>query len=160
MPFLFTSLLSMKTLKIKAPAKLNVRLKVTGRRPDGYHELVSIMIPIDLFDLLEPFGSPALDGSFVFVQTDIGLHHGFPSGYEKIDYWQFKNCIVTSQGRNVRCCIKNPGPEGPGLVHSRETVPYRVSYGHNLDFVLVLVFVLEAFEPLSNPRTRTTTSTI
>jgi 4-diphosphocytidyl-2-C-methyl-D-erythritol kinase len=42
-----------KTIKIKAPAKLNIRLKVTGRRDDGYHELVSIMIPIDLFDRLE-----------------------------------------------------------------------------------------------------------
>lgn len=43
----------MNTLQIRAPAKLNLRLKVTGRRPDGYHELVSIMIPVDLFDLLE-----------------------------------------------------------------------------------------------------------
>ncbi|MDB9823094.1 4-(cytidine 5'-diphospho)-2-C-methyl-D-erythritol kinase [Deltaproteobacteria bacterium] len=38
---------------IKAPAKVNIRLKVTGRRPDGYHELVSIMVPVDLFDILE-----------------------------------------------------------------------------------------------------------
>ena len=38
---------------IKAPAKLNIRLKITGRRPDGYHELVSIMVPVDLFDILE-----------------------------------------------------------------------------------------------------------
>lgn len=36
-----------------APAKLNVRLKVTGRRPDGYHELVSIMVPVGLYDQLE-----------------------------------------------------------------------------------------------------------
>jgi 4-diphosphocytidyl-2C-methyl-D-erythritol kinase len=36
----------------KAPAKLNFRLKVAGRRPDGYHDLVSIMVPIDVFDLL------------------------------------------------------------------------------------------------------------
>jgi 4-diphosphocytidyl-2-C-methyl-D-erythritol kinase len=42
-----------KTYRTKAPAKLNIRLKVTGRRADGYHELVSIMVPIDLFDLLE-----------------------------------------------------------------------------------------------------------
>jgi 4-diphosphocytidyl-2-C-methyl-D-erythritol kinase len=28
-------------------------LKITGRRPDGYHELVSIMVPVDLFDRLE-----------------------------------------------------------------------------------------------------------
>jgi 4-diphosphocytidyl-2-C-methyl-D-erythritol kinase len=38
---------------IEAPAKLNIRLKVTGRRPDGYHDLVSIMVPVDLFDHLE-----------------------------------------------------------------------------------------------------------
>ncbi len=38
---------------IKAPAKINVRLKVTGRRPDGYHELVSIMVPVDIFDTID-----------------------------------------------------------------------------------------------------------
>jgi 4-diphosphocytidyl-2-C-methyl-D-erythritol kinase len=37
---------------VLAPAKLNIRLKITGRRPDGYHELVSIMVPVDLFDLI------------------------------------------------------------------------------------------------------------
>ena len=39
--------------RIKTPAKVNVRLKVTGRRSDGYHELVSIMVPVGLFDHLE-----------------------------------------------------------------------------------------------------------
>jgi 4-diphosphocytidyl-2-C-methyl-D-erythritol kinase len=41
------------TYSIKAPAKVNIRLKVTGIRPDGYHELVSIIVPIGLFDILE-----------------------------------------------------------------------------------------------------------
>lgn len=36
-----------------APAKLNLRLKVIGRRPDGYHELVSVMVPVGLFDELD-----------------------------------------------------------------------------------------------------------
>ncbi|UCF86212.1 MAG: 4-(cytidine 5'-diphospho)-2-C-methyl-D-erythritol kinase, partial [Desulfobacteraceae bacterium] len=36
-----------------APAKLNTLLKVIGRRADGYHELVSIMVPVGLFDHLE-----------------------------------------------------------------------------------------------------------
>jgi len=38
---------------IQAPAKLNIRLKITGRRQDGYHQLVSIMVPIGLMDHLE-----------------------------------------------------------------------------------------------------------
>jgi 4-diphosphocytidyl-2-C-methyl-D-erythritol kinase len=39
--------------EILAPAKLNIRLKIIGRRPDGYHELVSMMVPVGLFDRLE-----------------------------------------------------------------------------------------------------------
>ena len=35
-----------------APAKLNLTLAVLGIRPDGYHELHSIMVPLDLADRL------------------------------------------------------------------------------------------------------------
>ncbi|RPJ22519.1 MAG: 4-(cytidine 5'-diphospho)-2-C-methyl-D-erythritol kinase, partial [Desulfobacteraceae bacterium] len=42
-----------RTYTAKAPAKLNLRLKVIGRRPDGYHELVSLMVPVDICDVLE-----------------------------------------------------------------------------------------------------------
>ena len=45
--------MTVRTLTAKAPAKLNLRLKVTGRRPDGYHELVSVMVPVDICDVLE-----------------------------------------------------------------------------------------------------------
>jgi 4-diphosphocytidyl-2-C-methyl-D-erythritol kinase len=47
-------------LTIKTPAKLNIRLKITGRRPDGYHELASIMVPVTLFDELRI--GPAAEG--------------------------------------------------------------------------------------------------
>jgi len=35
------------------PAKVNLYLKVLGRRPDGYHELVTVMQPLTLADELE-----------------------------------------------------------------------------------------------------------
>jgi len=35
-----------------APAKLNLTLAVLGVRPDGYHELHSVMVPLDLADRL------------------------------------------------------------------------------------------------------------
>jgi len=40
-------------LEVFTPAKLNLYLKVLRRRPDGYHDLVSLMAPIDLYDRLE-----------------------------------------------------------------------------------------------------------
>lgn len=35
---------------LKAPAKVNWYLRILGRRPDGYHDLESLMIPVDLCD--------------------------------------------------------------------------------------------------------------
>ncbi len=40
----------MNTLTIPSPAKINLFLKVLGKRPDGYHNLVSLMCRVDLFD--------------------------------------------------------------------------------------------------------------
>lgn len=40
----------MPTLHALAPAKVNVFLRIVGRRPDGYHLLDSLMIPVSLCD--------------------------------------------------------------------------------------------------------------
>ena len=42
-----------KCLSVKAPAKINLFLRVTGRRADGYHTLQTRMQKVGLFDLLE-----------------------------------------------------------------------------------------------------------
>lgn len=42
----------MTPLRLAAPAKLNLSLAVTGRRPDGYHELLSEMVLLELSDRL------------------------------------------------------------------------------------------------------------
>ncbi|SDG67016.1 4-(cytidine 5'-diphospho)-2-C-methyl-D-erythritol kinase [Roseospirillum parvum] len=42
-----------------APAKVNLYLQVTGRRPNGYHELDSLMVFADVGDIVE--ASPAED---------------------------------------------------------------------------------------------------
>jgi 4-diphosphocytidyl-2-C-methyl-D-erythritol kinase len=39
-------------LRLLAPAKLNVSLRVTGRRPNGHHELDSVFVLLDLADRL------------------------------------------------------------------------------------------------------------
>ncbi|MBL8012739.1 MAG: 4-(cytidine 5'-diphospho)-2-C-methyl-D-erythritol kinase [Candidatus Omnitrophica bacterium] len=42
----------MKIIKLKSPAKLNLYLKVVGKRHDGFHELKTIFERIDLADTL------------------------------------------------------------------------------------------------------------
>lgn len=48
-------------LTFLAPAKLNLHLRVVGRRRDGYHLLDSLMVPISLFDRVAC--SPTPNGS-------------------------------------------------------------------------------------------------
>ncbi len=42
----------MTPLRLEAPAKLNLSLRVTARRPDGFHELDSVMVLLELADRL------------------------------------------------------------------------------------------------------------
>ena len=42
----------MEKLKLLAPAKLNLLLDITGRRPDGYHEVRMIMQTVSWYDVL------------------------------------------------------------------------------------------------------------
>ena len=42
----------MPEIKIQCPAKINLTLKITGKRPDGFHNIESIMQTINLFDTL------------------------------------------------------------------------------------------------------------
>ncbi|MGE0085153.1 MAG: 4-(cytidine 5'-diphospho)-2-C-methyl-D-erythritol kinase [Desulfococcaceae bacterium] len=39
-------------MKVLSPAKVNLFLQVTGKRPDGYHDLLSLMCPVSLYDIL------------------------------------------------------------------------------------------------------------
>jgi 4-diphosphocytidyl-2-C-methyl-D-erythritol kinase len=64
-------------LSIQAPAKLNLFLHITGRRPDGYHELQTIFQLIDYADTLEierrADGKLILDCDLTVLNSDDNL---------------------------------------------------------------------------------------
>ena len=39
-----------KSITIQTPAKLNLFLEILGKRPDGFHELETVMTAVELFD--------------------------------------------------------------------------------------------------------------
>ncbi len=45
--------MSNQKIKVRAPAKINLYLKVLNKRPDGYHNIQSIFQALCLYDELE-----------------------------------------------------------------------------------------------------------
>jgi 4-diphosphocytidyl-2-C-methyl-D-erythritol kinase len=54
-----------------APAKINLSLKILGRRPDGFHDLSSLMVPVSVFD--ELFFEAKSEGDLEFACSTPGI---------------------------------------------------------------------------------------
>jgi 4-diphosphocytidyl-2-C-methyl-D-erythritol kinase len=65
-------------VQVRAPAKINLFLEVLGRRPDGYHDLATLMVTVGLYDTLSVRESP--DGA-VHLECD---HPGLSTGPDNL----------------------------------------------------------------------------
>jgi len=84
---------------IRAPAKLNLSLRVVGKRKDGYHLLDSVMVPVSLYDeirIIKKTGARRGRQSRIAVTCD---HPGVPSGKKNLVY---KAASLLLQGKGVR----------------------------------------------------------
>ena len=54
-------------IRVETPAKLNLFFEVLGQRIDGFHEIETLMVPINLYDSLTftpHFSGGSLSGAF------------------------------------------------------------------------------------------------
>jgi 4-diphosphocytidyl-2C-methyl-D-erythritol kinase len=58
--------------QVKAPAKINLLLKVLAGRDDGYHEIVSVMQAVGLYDVVSIQIDPARAGAGLCADTPAG----------------------------------------------------------------------------------------
>ena len=98
-------------MKILSPAKINLFLNVRGRRPDGYHELFSLLCCITLFDE-------------IVLRIDTGnsiklecSHPGVPSDTTNLAYRAaclFQEKLGSSRGIDIRLMKNIPVAAGLG----------------------------------------------
>ena len=99
-------------MKIRAPAKINLRLRVVGKRKDGYHLVDSIMVPVSLYDEIE-----IIKARHRGKQLQVTCSHpSVPSGKNNLAY-QAASLLLkqTEIPDNVRIHISKRIPVGAGL---------------------------------------------
>jgi len=92
-------------MEMRAYAKVNLTLDVLGKRADGFHSLSSVMLALDLFDVIAvDFSAPG-----VFVEADPPLPAG--SVAERAARAYLAHC----KGAGLRASIQRAIPPGAGL---------------------------------------------
>lgn len=96
-------------LTIKAPAKINWFLEILGKRPDGYHEIATVMQTIDLFDEIS-----VEDDSSGQITLSCNIDLGDPRQnlvYRAAELLRDQH----APGRGARIILKKLVPHGAGL---------------------------------------------
>ena len=115
-----------------APAKLNLTLAIVGRRPDGFHALHSVMVPLDLADRLSVA---------VMAAGDDTLHvTGFDPGPPESN-------LVLKALRGTRAALRGSGTATPPLaVRLDKQVPVAAGLaGGSSDAAAAIDAALEAW---------------
>jgi 4-diphosphocytidyl-2-C-methyl-D-erythritol kinase len=97
-------------VEVLAPAKLNLFLEVLGRRPDGFHEIETLMVTVDLFDTL---ALTELDSGDIILECDDPT---LPTGNENLVVKAAERLkAATKCPRGVRISLKKAIPAQAGL---------------------------------------------
>jgi 4-diphosphocytidyl-2-C-methyl-D-erythritol kinase len=109
----------MRLARVRATAypKLNLSLRVLGRRPDGYHDIESLVISLGQpQDVLEAFAVPAPGGVRVEV-PGVEVGEDVPSDHRNLAFIAAEKLLVRAgrSGHGVRLVLRKHIPAGGGL---------------------------------------------
>ncbi|HEX6767732.1 MAG TPA: 4-(cytidine 5'-diphospho)-2-C-methyl-D-erythritol kinase [Candidatus Binatia bacterium] len=106
-------------MKIRAPAKINLTLRVVGKRADGYHLLDTVMVPVSLYDEIEihPIRRSASGRSGPAALIAVRCNHPHvPLGRDNIAYRAAELLMRKANIRRpVAIRIRKKIPVGAGL---------------------------------------------
>jgi len=100
-----------ETVRVSAPAKVNLFLEVLGKRADGYHEIATLILAIDLEDELDV--APAESGELSLTCDDPAL----PTGPEN---------LVLKAASRLRA---ETGTSAGARIHLRKRIPWAAGLG-------------------------------
>ncbi len=107
---------------VLAPAKLNLFLRVLGKRSDGFHELQTLICPVSLFDTITLQAPCEHDGLSVnWVPGGAGSEED----RQVISTWNQNNLIV----RAVELFRARSGIDSPVQIGLRKRIPPRAGLG-------------------------------
>ncbi|MFZ4774512.1 MAG: 4-(cytidine 5'-diphospho)-2-C-methyl-D-erythritol kinase [Terrimicrobiaceae bacterium] len=97
-------------MTIQAPAKVNLVLRILAKRPDGYHDIKTLMVPVSLADEMDV---EITKGSGIFLQCD---QSDIPVDSSNL-VWQAIQLFSQHTGLSfqARVFLKKNIPHGAGL---------------------------------------------
>ena len=123
-------------MKIRAPAKINLYLRVVGRRKDGYHLLDTVLAPISLYDEIEiqkfkPRNDRAgSSGARIKVTCD---HPLVPAGKKNIAF------------RAADLIMRTAGIDQPISLHIHKNIPVGAGLGGGSSDAAAILVALNRF---------------
>ena len=104
--------IEMQMMQVRAPAKINLSLKILGRRSDGFHEIETLIVPVSLWDEIEIDKHPTGKG-IEFACNDASVPKGDDNLIVRAAKTFFERTKVKS-GVSIRLTKKIPHGAGLG----------------------------------------------
>lgn len=125
---------------VLAPAKLNFGLRIVGIRPDGYHLLESLFVPVALADRLSIEIFEQGEGDASEIELRVGFDEGLPGASGVPDTGE--NLVV----RAARAFLNGAGLRADLSIHLEKSVPAGAGMGGgSSDAGAILRFLAERY---------------